>query len=311
MRKHWIRKTIVAAGAATWMLTGALASEITSGQWTMQRSETPGMVQFTMQSPRGGHAFTNTHNRPNSDFSGLDLAQDTQFTLTRDAGKFEFEGVVRDGAGAGSFQFSPDARYVEQMKSLGFGGVEADGKQIHFAMLDVSLNFAREMKNAKLQNLDTDKLLAFRIHGVSRKFIDELQAAGHDERDSDQLIAFRIHGVTPELVKRVRAVGYTPDSKMLIAMRIHGVTPEYMDELKQHGYAGAPLDQLVAFRIHGVTPDFIDEVQKLGFEHPQPEQLVSMRIHGVTPEYIGEMQGRGVKNLTIDKLVAMKIHGLD
>jgi 4-hydroxy-3-methylbut-2-enyl diphosphate reductase IspH len=309
MHRHWITRTIVAAGATAWMLSGALASEITNGQWAMERSERPGMVLFSMHSSRGGDHFNTTTDWPTNTFSGLDLAQDTQFTLTRDAGNFEFEGSLRNSAGGGTFKFSPDPRYAQEMKALGFNGVE--GKQLHFAMHDVSLNFAREMKTANLQNLDTDKLLAFRIHGVSRKFIDELQAAGHNERNSDQLIAFRIHGVTPELVKRLRAAGYKPNSEMLVAMRIHGVTPEYMDELKQRGYEGVGLDQLVAFRIHGVQPDFIEELQKLGFEHPEPQQLVNLRIHGVTPEYIGEMQGRGVKNLTIDKLVAMKIHGLD
>ena len=307
MRKHWTTRTIVAIGAAAWVVTGALASETVGGKWAMHRSEKPGTVQFSLQGP--SRSFTNISDWPVNSFTGLDLAQDTQFTLTRDAGKFEFEGTLRDGAGAGTFQFTADPRYAKEMKALGFGGVE--GKQIHFATHDVSLSFARDIKNANLKDLDTDKLLAFRIHGVSRKFIEELQAAGHNERDSNQLIAFRIHGVTPQMVQRVRAAGYTPDSKALIAMRIHGATPEYMDDLKQRGYQGIPLDQLVSFRIHGVTPDFIGELQKLGFEHPQPDQLVNLRIHGVTPKYISQLQRRGVKNLTVDKLVAMKIHGLD
>jgi hypothetical protein len=309
MRKHWATRTIVAIGAAAWALSGALASETVSGKWAMHRSEQPGKLQFSLQGSRGVHGFNHISDWPTNSFSGLDLAQDTQFTLTRDAGKFEFEGALRDGAGAGTFQFTAEPRYAQEMKALGFGDVE--GKQMQFAMFDVSLNFAQDMKNAKLKNLDTDKLLAFRIHGVSRKFIEELQAAGLNERDSDQLIAFRIHGVTPDMVQRVRAAGYTPDSEAFVAMRIHGATPEYMDDLKQRGYEGVPLDQLVAFRIHGVTPDFIGELQKLGFEHPQPEQLVNLRIHGVTPEYISQLQVRGVKNLTVDKLVAMKIHGLD
>ena len=309
MRKHRAIRTIVAVGATAWMLTGALAGEVASGKWSMHRSDRPEMVQFSMRGSGGSNNFSTTSDWPTASFSGLDLTQDTPFTLTRDAGKFEFDGTLRDGAGAGTFQFTPDPRYAQEMKALGFGGVA--GKQIHFAMHDVSLNFARDMKNANLKDLDTDKLLAFRIHGVSRKFIDELQAAGHNERDSDQLIAFRIHNVTPELVQRVRAAGYTPESKDLIAMRIHGATPEYMEGLKQRGYEGVPLDQLVAFRIHGVTPEFIGELQKLGFEHPYPNQLVNLRIHGVTPEYISQLQLRGVKNLTLDKLVAMKIHGLD
>ena len=251
MRKHRATRIIVAIGAAAWVVTGALASEAGSGKWAMHRSDEPGMVQFSLQGPRGSHGFNHISDWPTSSFSGLDLAQDTQFTLTRDAGKFEFEGTLRDGAGAGTFQFSADPRYAQEMKALGFRGVE--GKQIHFATHDVSLSFARDMKNANLQDLDTDKLLAFRIHGVSRKFIDELRAAGHDERDSDQLIAFRIHGVTPDFIGELQKLGFAhPQPDQLVNLRIHGVTPEYISQLQLRGVKNLTVDKLVAMKIHGL-----------------------------------------------------------
>jgi hypothetical protein len=312
MSKHWAARTIAGFGAAMLALVG-FASEMNSGEWNMSRSGTPGAVHLVLRSSGEAHRFSTSSDWPKSQFAGLDFAragvQEAHFTVTRDAGKFNFEGVLRDGGGAGSFQFSADAGYAREMQALGFGAV--DGKEMAFAIHDVSLNFARDMKNAKLEGLNTDKLLAFRIHGVTPKFIEELHAAGLSERDSDNLIAFRIHGVTPEMIRSVRAAGYTPDSKQLIALRIHGVTPKWMDDLKQHGYERASLQELVELRIHDVSPDFIGELRQLGFEHLQPRQLVNMRIHGVTAEYITQLQSRGVKDLTIDKIVAMKIHGID
>ena len=288
MRKRWAVRPMVGAmvgiGAAICMLASAWASERNSGDWSMRRSDAPESVQLSLQSDDGAHRFHTTSDWKKSEFSGLDLSrsgkQDARFSLTRDAGKFEFDGVLRDGVGAGAFRFLPDAKYVQEMKALGFGGV-AD-EQMAFAIHDVSLSFARDMKKENLQGLDSEKL-----------------------------VAFRIHGVTPELVRHVRAAGYTAKSDDLIAMRIHGATPEWMDGFKQRGYERVSLDDLVAFRIHDVSPALIDELGKLGYQHPEPEQLVTMRIHGVTPEYIGELQARGLKNLTIEKLVAMKIHGID
>jgi hypothetical protein len=313
MSKRWAAGVMIVIGTAMLTLAGAFASEANSGEWAMHRSDTPGSVTFTLQSSRGAHWFSSSSNWPKSEFSGLDFsgtgAQDVHFTLTRDAGRFEFEGALRNGAGAGSFRFLPDARYAQEMKTLGFSGVERN--QMAFAIHDVSLSFARDMQTLNLHGLDTDKLMAFRIHGVTREFIDGLKAAGLNERDSDNLVAFRIHDVTPELVRHVRAAGYSPASKDLISMRIHGATPEWMNGLKQLGYGKVALDQLVAFRIHDVSPDFIGELQKLGYEHPQPEELVTLRIHGVTPAYIGELQARGLKDLTLDKLVSMKIHGIE
>lgn len=313
MRNRWVVRAMVGIGAAMWVLAGAIASDRNSGDWAMRRSDTPGAVQFSLHGSEGSHRFSTTSDWPKSAFSGLDFsrsgAQEARFAVARDAGRFDFEGVLRDGAGAGTFRFLPDARYVQEMNALGFGGVEDD--QMAFAIHDVSLSFARDMKKENLRGLDSDKLMAFRIHGVTRQFIDGLKAAGVNERDSDNLVAFRIHGVTPEMVKYVRAAGYTPDSEDLIAMRVHGATPEWMDGFRQRGYESVSLDELVSFRIHNVSPALIDELRTLGYQHPKPEQLVTMRIHGVTPEYIGELQARGLKNLTIEKLVAMKIHGID
>ncbi len=312
MHKRWTAWLLIAIGVVMWALAGA-ASEKRSGEWTIQRSDTPNAVRLSLRSSRGGGSFHTSSDWPQGDFSGVDFTrsgtQDVRFTLTRDAGQFTFEGVLRDGAGAGSFQFAPDARYLQAMQALGFSGV-ADA-QISFALHDVSLKFARDMKNANLQKLDAEALLAFRIHGVSRDFIDKLKAAGMAERDSEQLVAFRIHGVTPDMVQRLRAAGYSPESEDLLALRIHGATLQWMAELQQRGYEGVALEQLVAFRIHGVSPAFIGELQKLGYRHPQPEELLSMRIHGVTPEYIGQLRARGLKDLSVEKLVAMKIHGID
>jgi len=249
MRNHRATRTFVAIGAAVCMLSSAWASEANDGKWTMHRSESPGMVQFSMHGDRG--RFTHVSDRPQNQFSGLDLAQDTQFTLTRDAGKFDFEGTLRDGAGAGSFQFFPDARYAQEMKALGFDGVA--GKQMQFALHDISLSFARDIKNTNLRGVDTEKLLAFRIHGVSPKFIAGMQAAGLNEREADQFVAFRIHGVTPGLIEDLQKLGFAhPESDELIELRVHGITPEYIRELQGQGVKNLTIDKLVAMKIHGI-----------------------------------------------------------
>jgi hypothetical protein len=312
MRKRWTAWLLIATGIAMWALAGA-ASTPRSGQWTLQRADTPNTVTLALRSLRGERSFHTSGDWPQADFSGVDFtrvaAQEVRFTLTRDAGSFTFEGVLRDGAGAGAFQFVPDVRYAQAMQALGFNDIEAE--QIFFAIHDVSLKFARDMRSADLKKLSAATLLSFGIHGVSRDFIDGLKAAGMDERDSDQLVTFRIHGVTPDMVRSLRAAGYNPESEDLVAMRIHGATPEWIAELQQRGYERVALKQLVAFRIHGVSPAFIGQLQQLGYPHPQPEQLVSLRIHGVTPEYIGQLRARGLKDLSIEKLVRMKIHGID
>lgn len=289
------------------------AAELPSGNWTIRKSEDPGQVKFFLTEHHRGGNSSHSSDWPVTSFPGVDFAkpghQDVHFTLTRDAGKIDCEGFLNDGEGAGVFHFEPNPNYARAMGSLGFSVQEE--QQFDMALEDVSLDFAHEMKDQDLDNLDAEKLIAFRIFRVNRAFIHDLRAEGLPARDSEKLVAFRIHGVTTEMVDRLRQAGYRPDEEMLVAMRIHGVTPEWMDQLKQCGYEHIDLEKLIAFRIHGVSPEFIGKLQDLGYARPDPDQLIAMRIHNVTPEYIAGMRARGLRDLTIDQLVNMRIHGID
>ena len=289
------------------------AADVRSGDWTIRHSDEAGKVEFSLiEHHRGGNS-NHESDWPASAFPGVDFSksgrQDVHFTITRDAGKIECEGFLNNGEGAGIFHFQPDLNYAGEMRKLDFSVDEE--KQYSMAVHDVSLEFARQMRNEHLSDLDADKLIAFRIFRVDSAFIEDLRSAGLNVSDSDKLVAFRIHGVTPQMIRSLHQAGYRPDEDTLIAMRIHGATPEWMEELKKRGYDHVDLEQLIAFRIHGVSPEFIEKLQGLGYKHPDPNELVAMRIHNVTPEYISDLRSRGMHDLSIDQLVSMRIHGID
>jgi len=288
-------------------------SDVRSGDWTIRHSEEAGKVEFSLIENRKGGTSSHESDWSRSSFPGVDFSkpgrQDVRFTISRDAGRIECEGFLDNGEGAGIFHFQPAPNYADEMRQIGF--LVDEQKQYGMAVQDISLEFARQMSQEHLTDLDTDKLVAFRIFHVDSAFIEEIRAAGLKVSDADKLVAFRIHGVTPEMVRSLHQAGYSPDEDTLIAMRIHGATPEWMDELKKRGYDHVDLEQLIAFRIHGVSPEFIEKLQGLGYSHPEPDQLVAMRIHNVTPEYISDMRSKGMRDLSIDQLVSMRIHGID
>lgn len=288
-------------------------SENHTGDWTLSKSDEPGKVEFSLIEHRRHGMSNHSSNWPMSTFADVDFSkpgrQDVHFVITRDAGKIDCEGFLKDGEGAGLFHFQPDPNYTQRMNAIGFP-IDED-KQFTMAVMDVGVDFASEIKKENLDGLDAEKLIAFRIFHVDAAFIHAIRGENLNVRDCDKLVAFRIHGVTPEMIRSLRQAGYSPSEDNLIAMRIHGATPEWMAQLKQRGYDHLDIDKMIAFRIHGVTPEFIEKVQGLGYSHPEPDELIAMRIHNVTPEYIAEMRSRGLRDLSIDKLVSMRIHGID
>lgn len=233
----------------------SIAAEDFKGNWTISPSNKAEQVHLALMHRMHGGNSHHESDWPVSTLQGLDLAvrgkRDVQFSIVRDAGRFNCEGFLNDGEGAGLFHFVPDAKFVQSMNTLGFTDIDEE-KQFAMAVHDISLDFAKTMKAERLSGLDTDKLFAFRIHGVTPQFIRDIRAAGITTNDSDKLVAFRIHGVSPEMVREVRKSGLTASDDQLIAMRIHGVTPEYIADMKARGLKNLTVDQLVNLRIHGI-----------------------------------------------------------
>ncbi len=279
-------EALLAAAICAWMLNAAVfAAGEFKGNWTLMPSKETGKVQFGLFHRHDDGNSHSGNDWPVSAFQGLDLAtrarHDVTFTIVREAGRFDCDGYLTEGEGAGIFRFTRNAQFARAMSDLGFDGID-ENRQFAMAVHDVTLEFARTMKAEKLSGFDTEKLIAFRIFDVNPQFIREMRAEGLAATDSDSLIAFRVHGVSPKTVRELKNAGIEVDE-----------------------------DQLVAFRVHGVTPEFAAKVEAMGFKDVDPDQLIAMRVHGVTPEFISEMKSRGLKDLSIDKLVALRVHGID
>ena len=231
------------------------AADSRNGNWTIQHADKADEVDLALIEHHHGGNSNHETNIHSSELKGLDLLksgkQDVRFTIARDAGRFECEGYVNDGEGAGVYHFFAEAKYAQEMKSIGFDDIDSD-KQFSMALMDVSVAFAKEMKAERLTGLDTDKLVAFRIFNVNAEFVEALRKEGMDIRSSDNLVAFRIHGVSPEMVRALHQSGYQPSEDELVAMRIHGVTPEFVSNLRARGMKDLTIDQLVNLRIHGI-----------------------------------------------------------
>ncbi len=270
--------------ACSLLAVPAAASATIEGNWSMSPTDEPGKVRFAIIRRWNGNNSHHESEWPVSAFQGLDLSvrgkRDVTFVIARDAGRFDCEGYLKDGEGAGSFLFTPDAEFGSDMRALGFEVDEE--KQFVMASIDVTVEHARQMKSLNFVDLDTNHLLATRIFSVTAAYVNELRREGLPLKAVGTVIAFRVHGVSLDQVRDFRKRGFDVNE-----------------------------DQLIAFRVHKVTPEYITRMEKLGFEKPSADQLVAMRVHGVTPEFAAEMKSRGLKDLTIDKLVNLRVHGID
>lgn len=317
------------------------SQESLPGTWEIRPAREPGTVQLRLSEGDGSHGSTIDV----KSLDGLSPAQlaggggPVQFSVRRDAGTFTFEGIVRNGVGAGTFTFTANPNFSADLAKRGFERpTTADHRvlarqDIGFAFLDeltaqgytrpslaqliraaqhgVSLRYLREMGGLGYRLGRVEALVEQRNHGVSPEFIRGLAAQGMPRLSADDLIQARHHGVSPEYIGELKALGHRSlDLKQLIVLRNHGVSAEFIRELEQLGFKKLPLEALIEARNHGISPDYVRELRDLGYALTL-EELTKARNHGVSPEEIREMSALGYQRLPLDSLIRLRNQGVD
>ena len=281
-------------------------------EWRMRRSDDSGKVHFSLERTRPGSRWSHSSDVPVANFEGLSLdalskGGPAKFQFVHDAATLACEGHFTNGRGIGTFQLVPNPRFSAELQRLGYEA-PADDQLFSMVMSDVSLEFARGVKDAGLQ-ATTKQLVELRIHGVTTDYIQRMQASGYPSLTARDFVEMKIHGVTPELVAELKRAGYDVPAKKVVEMKIHGVTPEYIAELNTYGLKPGA-SEIVEMRIHGVKPEFLRDAKELGYSFTSKE-LTQMRIHGVDGSYLRKLRDSGFKDLTADKIVKLRIHGID
>ena len=281
---------------------------------------------------------------PISRLEGLTAAQlmgaggPVQFRVRRDAGTFTFEGVVRNGVGAGTFSFAADPNFPGDLAKRGFARPTAREQyqlarhDIGFAFLDelnrqgyakpeiadlvragqhgVGATYLRDMAALGYKLGSLQPLIELRDHGITPDYVRALAELGYKGLAADDVRRARDHGITPEYVRAMRDAGYgSLAMDALINARDHGITPEYVRDLGTADHQKVPLDQLIKVRDHGVTPEYVRDMGRLGFALPLGD-LVRARDHGVTVEFVRDMAALGYHEKSIDAVIRVRDHGV-
>ncbi|HSC29365.1 MAG TPA: M56 family metallopeptidase [Vicinamibacterales bacterium] len=287
------------------------SQESQQGTWEIRPTGREGTVHLRLVEARSSSGS----NVPIDGLEGLTAAQlkggggPVQFRLRRDAGTFTFEGVLRNGVGAGTFSFAPDANFPDELAKRGYARPTA-GEQYQMARHDVGYAFVDELNRQGYAKPPTSELVRAGQHGVHVTYLREMDAVGYRLGSLDPLITLRDHGVTPAYVRELAEQGYKGlSADDLRRARDHGVNPEYVQAMREAGYGSLPMADLIKARDHGVGAEFVRELGDAGHRKLPLDQLIRVRDHGVSPEYVRELRQLG-HELPIDEVVRARDHGV-
>jgi hypothetical protein len=190
----------------------------------------------------------------------LSMSGPEKFRLERDAGTFEFDGVLRNGAGGGTMEFLPSETFPIELRKRGFAK-PSRVEQMKMAWHDTGFAFIDELAAQKYERPTLEQLVSAGDHGVDRDYVRELTGLGYRLGGVDALIRLRDHGVGAEYVRELGALGYQRISLTdLVRLRDHGVSPNWVRSARDRNSVKLSLDQLVSLRDHGVNT--LDELRR-------------------------------------------------
>jgi hypothetical protein len=294
-------RSFFAAALMLFVLGGinVFAQTVVTGEWKAntkseksERAEKAGKIHlsFERRTERGGRNQMG-QSYEYAELQGLSREQvlsggNVRFSLVREAGTLECEGSFTNGAGAGTFRFTPNAQFVSAMKSRGFdfervtpkGDRETEDRLFAAATLNVTTALADDLLSANFGRLDVDDLFKAAIFKVDSKYMREMKDSGFQNLTFEDLVKGRIFKIDAEYVRQVAAMGFANEPfESIVKMRIFKVTPEFISEIKSEGLQNLDIEGLVKMRIFKIDGAFIRQARSEGVPL-EVEKLVQKRI---------------------------------
>jgi hypothetical protein len=239
------------------LLTAAVARAETPGNCSITSGRSDGKLMLSWDSgecSQGRHCHDGGSGMPWSRWSGItprDLEREgatIDARMKAEAGELRCVGTVHDGALRGTYSFTQDETFVAQMKTMGFDGLRHDRLQ-GYAMLDVTIEWVKELKDLHVTEMNSDNLMGLRALGVDGAYILGMNAAGYPELDAPKLTGMKAVGVSPEKVLAVRAMGFSPTKEELIQMSVFKIDAPFVERMKARGFKNLTISQLVQIKV--------------------------------------------------------------
>jgi hypothetical protein len=257
MRGHSKYFAVAAAIVGVMAAATLLAfSEDRLAGWHLHPSLSLSQVHFVIRHSFGVDNWINGRDVPLDRFRGLSLSMlaspgPAKFAYVADAGRLICEGRFLMGAGSGNYTFVADPTFVSALQQMGYDTPD-DEQLFAMLMMEIHLDFAREVRNAGLRASSQD-LVALKAHGVTPEYLKGLRDGGYDNLRVEEIDQLRMHGVEPRFIQEARRLGYNFTPKELSQLQMFGVDGAYLKRLQSAGMRNLNADQIAKLHVHGVN----------------------------------------------------------
>ncbi len=296
------------------------AGSVIDGQWFAEVStKKPGKMYFSFQRrvDKDGESYNTSSSRdmPLSEFQGLpaDVATVTgapktsvNFSIVREAGTFQCEGVFSEGKGVGFWKLTPSTKFISAMRERGYDNL-TEQNLLSAAMNNITAKFSDDLKSAGYGGLTFEQLRRAATHDLTPQYIRELRSAGYENLTIEELVRARNHDIDTDYLKEVKAMGFERQSlEAVIRMRNHDITPAFISEMKSAGFENLTIENLIRLKNHDVSPAFVSEIKAEGYADISPDQAIRLKNHDVDRNFIRRAKAQGYTSASLDEMIRLR-----
>jgi hypothetical protein len=178
--------------------------------------------------------------------------QDVHFRLHREAGDYAMDGWVGGGKGGGTYAFTPNAAFFDDLRREGIS-VDQPEKQLTFANLDVTREYIADMRSAGY-TLDAKELITFRALRIDRAYIDSMRAQGLSNVDAREMVSLKALRVDAAYIQMLAGYGYAHlEAQQYVTLKALGIDGDYIKRLADRGFNHLTVRQLVNYKALGIN----------------------------------------------------------
>ncbi len=296
------------------------AGSVIDGQWFAEVStRKPGKMYFSFQrrSDKNGEHYNMMSSRdmPLSEFQGLpaDVAAITgapktsvNFSIAREAGTFQCEGVFNEGKGVGFWTLTPNPKFISAMRERGYDNL-TEQNLLSAAMNNITAKFSDDLKSAGYGGLTFEQLRRAAIHDLTPQYIRELRSAGYENLTIEELVRARNHDIDTNYLKEVKAMGFERQTlEAVIRMRNHEISPTFISEMKSAGFENLTIENLIRLKNHDISPAFVSEIRAEGYPDVSPDMAIRLKNHDVDRDFIRRARAQGYTNASLDEMIRLR-----
>jgi hypothetical protein len=192
---------------------GVARSETARGSWSVTTSDATTRLETNWSNATG--------TSKNSDVRSVDArtlgladalasnGKHVQFRVTREAGEYMFEGWIANGSGGGTFEFTPNAAFFEDIRRRGIAMDTDDdpiAKEMTAADMDVTRAYVDDILRSGIA-LDFHQLITFRALNIDGTYIRDLASVGFGHLETHEYITLKSLKIDSGYVKYLEAHG--------------------------------------------------------------------------------------------------------